>query len=84
MIASGVRPSAGRATAAALRSRPAAWNPTISYPGSVAAVTSAIAAEATRGVSPGTPATRPPLIEPDTSSASSSRLPVGSTFPNAA
>jgi hypothetical protein len=43
-----------------------------------------MAAEATRGVRPGTPATAPVLVEPDTSSASSQRLPVGSTFWNVA
>ena len=61
-----------------------AWKPTISWRGSVAAVTSAIAADASRGVRPGTPAIQPPAIEPDTSSASSMRLLAGSTFPNAA
>ena len=60
-----------------------AKKPTISYRVSVAAVTSASAADASRGVRPGTPATEPPVIEPETSSASSSRLPVGSTFSNA-
>ena len=69
LIASGVSPSV---------------NATISCRGSVAAVTSAIAADASRGVRPGTPAISPQLIEPDTSSASSMRLPVGSTLPNAA
>jgi hypothetical protein len=49
---------------------------------SVAAVMSAIAAEATRGVRPGTPATLPRPMEPDTSSARSQRWPVGSTLPN--
>jgi hypothetical protein len=48
----------------------------------VAAVTRAIAAEASRGVSPGTPATLPYVIEPDTSRASSVREPVVSTLPN--
>ena len=46
---------------------------------SVAAVTNAIAALATRGVTPGMPETAPQAIEPDTSSASSMRLPDGST-----
>ena len=45
---------------------------------------SAIAAEATRGVNPGTPATMPLVIEPETSRPSTHRLPVGSTLPNAA
>ena len=45
-------------------------------------MTSAIAADASRGVSPGTPAIWPNVIDPDTSRASSHRLPVGSTFPN--
>jgi hypothetical protein len=60
-----------------------AWKPTTSYRSSVAAVTSARAAEASRGEKPGTPATQPAVIEPETSSASRSRVPAGSTFPNA-
>ena len=51
---------------------------------SVAAVTSAIAAAASRGVKPRTPATLPMPIEPDTSSPSTSRLSVGSTALKAA
>ena len=54
--------------------------PTTSYRGSVAAVTSASAADASRGLRPGTAATWPPTIEPDTSSASRSRF-RRSTFP---
>lgn len=61
-----------------------AKKPTISCAGSLAAVTSAIAADASRGVSPGTPETHPAPIEPDTSSARSMRVPDGSTLPNAA
>jgi hypothetical protein len=59
-------------------------NPTISGSSSVAAVTSASAADASRGVRPGMPATWPHVIEPETSSARSIRRPLGSTFPNAA
>ena len=51
--------------------------------GSTAAVIKAIAAEATRGVKPGTPAISPMPIEPETSSAKTTRLPVGSTLPKA-
>ena len=50
---------------------------TMVYFGSVAAVTNAIAADATRGVSPGTPATTPEAIDPETSSASNVRAPDG-------
>jgi hypothetical protein len=50
--------------------------------GSTAAVTSAIAAAATRGVKPGEPATVPPSIEPETSSASTMRLPLACTLSN--
>jgi hypothetical protein len=46
-------------------------------------VTSASAADASRGVRPGTPATQPFVIEPETSSASSNRVPAGSTLSNA-
>ena len=46
--------------------------------------TSAIAPEASRDVSPGTPATIPMLIEPETAMARSHRLPVDSTFWNVA
>ena len=56
--------------------------PTICVSASVAAVISAMAADASRGVSDD-PATRPAAIDPDTSSASSNRLPVGSTALNA-
>ena len=65
------------------RNQPPALNPTISWRGSVAAVTSAIAADASRGVRPWTPATFPHAIDAETSRASRSRRPVGSTFPNA-
>jgi hypothetical protein len=61
-----------------------AENATIVCWRSCAAVTRAIAPVAMRGVRPGTPATVPPPIEPDTSRASSQRLPVGSTFWNVA
>ena len=44
-----------------LKPRLPAKKPTISYCDSVAAVTSASAADASRGVRPGTPATRPPV-----------------------
>ena len=52
-------------------------NATISWFGSTAAVTSAIAALPTRGVMPGRPAMFGLVIEPDTSRASSVRAPVG-------
>ena len=87
-IVSGVRPSAPQFQWArrvpAFQPRRPAKKPTISCCSSVAAVTRASAAEASRGVRPGTPATSPHVIEPDTSSASSMRVPAGSTLPNAA
>jgi hypothetical protein len=52
--------------------------------GSTRAVTMAMAAEAMRGVSPGTPAMAPMPIDPETSSARSHRLLVGSTKSKAA
>ena len=52
-------------------------------PLSARAVAIAIAALATRGVSPGTPAMAPLVIEPETSSASMCVLPVGSMLLNA-
>ena len=60
-IASGVRPSCSQATAPGFEAAVPAKKPTISYCGSVAAVTRASAADASRGVRPGTPATVPPL-----------------------
>ena len=57
--------------------KPTAWNR-----GSTRAVTMAIAALATRGVSPGTPAMAPPSIDPETSSASRCDLPAGSMLWN--
>jgi hypothetical protein len=59
-------------------------NPMMWWAGSTAAVTRAIAAEASRAVRPGTPATSLPPMLPDTSSANSQRFPVGSTASNAA
>ena len=56
--------------------------PVITWFASVRAVTSARAAEATRGEIPGMPAMGGLTIEPDTSSASMVRLPVGSTLSN--
>ena len=50
---------------------------------SVLIVTSASAADASRGDS-GSPDTEPTFIDPDTSTASSVRFPDGSTVPNAA
>jgi hypothetical protein len=50
---------------------------------SAASVTSAIAAEASRAERPGAPAMGLNAIEPDTSSASSVRPPLGVTVPNA-
>jgi hypothetical protein len=58
-------------------------NATVSTAGSDASVTAAMAAEATRGVRPATPATVPQPMELETSSASIVRLPAGSTLPNA-
>ena len=63
---------------------PGAENATMIWLGSVAAMTSAWAAAATRGVRPRTPATALTPIEPETSSARTQRFPVGVTFPNAA
>src|SRR5439155_9251747 len=56
-------------------------NATMRYDGSTAAVTSAIAADASRHERYGIPCTGA-LIDPDTSSASMSRLPLVSTLPN--
>jgi hypothetical protein len=62
--------------------RPALVKATVSTFGSVARASAAIAAEARRGLSPGTPAIIPPPIDPDTSSATRLRVPAGSTIPN--
>ena len=56
---------------------------TTSTSSSVAMVTSAMAADASRAVM-GIPAIEPQPIEPDTSSAMRVRLPDGSTLPKAA
>jgi hypothetical protein len=60
-------------------SRPVHVNATVETLGSVAKVIAAIASDANFGVSPGTPATTPPPIDPETSIANSVRFPAGST-----
>ena len=67
-----------------LPNHPRPVKPTMWWAGSTAAVTRAIAAAASRGERPTTPATSPQPILPDTSSASSQRFPVVSTAANAA
>lgn len=75
-IASGVNPVSNLP-------RLLAVNPTTSQSSSTAIVTSARAADASRGVI-GSPEMFPNDIDPDTSSASRVRAPVGSTAANAA
>ena len=78
-MASGVRPAIAAAPLTAVAPRRRGEAPRTANSGSVRAVTSAIAALATRGVRPGTPAIAPAAIEPETSSASRCVFPVGST-----